>query len=88
MTSCSKTDMQFNFFLHRVICIFLYFYFSYKRALDEGRKIAMRNYWVLACGVGSILCLMYLSYGFAFYFGSGLVVDGFCQPGSIFTVSQ
>lgn len=63
-------------------------YFRYKRALDEGRKIAMQNYWVLACGVSSILFLMYLSYGFAFYFGAGLVVNGFCAPGSIFTVSN
>lgn len=47
----------------------------------------MHKYLVLSIGLGIVYFLMYAAYGFAFYFGAGLVLDGICTPGSIFTVS-
>lgn len=58
----------------------------YKKALDDGRKIAMEKYLILSVGLGIVFFIMYAAYGFAFYYGASLVADGTCTPGSIFTV--
>jgi len=55
-------------------------------AIEEGRKLAMKKYYVFSILLGSIFVIMYSVYGIAFWYGSNLIVDGISSPGSIFTV--
>lgn len=57
-------------------------------AIDKGRKLAMKKYYVFSILLGSIFVIMYSAYGIAFWYGSNLIVDGISSPGSIFTVSS
>ncbi|XP_022176200.1 multidrug resistance protein 1-like isoform X2 [Myzus persicae] len=58
----------------------------YEMAIDKGRKLAMKKYYVFSILLGSIFVIMYSAYGIAFWYGSNLIVDGISSPGSIFTV--
>ncbi|XP_059477144.1 ATP-dependent translocase ABCB1-like isoform X2 [Neocloeon triangulifer] len=58
----------------------------YKEALEEGRWIAMKKYYVLAVGMAVVFFITYGAYGLAFWVGSRLIGEGLCTPGSVFTV--
>ncbi|KAL5234824.1 hypothetical protein ACI65C_002234 [Semiaphis heraclei] len=58
----------------------------YELAIEEGRKLAMKKYYVFSILLGSVFLIMYSVYGIAFWYGSNLIVDGISSPGSIFTV--
>lgn len=62
--------------------------YRYASALDEGRKLAMKKYYVLAILLSAVFIVLYSAYGLAFWYGSNLIVEGISSPGSIFTVSQ
>ncbi|XP_050434282.1 ATP-dependent translocase ABCB1-like [Adelges cooleyi] len=58
----------------------------YELAIEEGRKLAMKKYYVFAVLLGSVFVIMYSAYGLAFWYGSNLIAEGLSTPGSIFTV--
>ncbi|XP_025418287.1 multidrug resistance protein 1-like [Sipha flava] len=58
----------------------------YELAIEEGRKLAMKKYFIFAILLGSVFVIMYTAYGIAFWYGSNLIVEGISTPGSIFTV--
>lgn len=62
--------------------------YRYESALDEGRKLAMKKYYVLAMLLSAVFIVLYSAYGLAFWYGSNLIVEGFSSPGSIFTVRK
>lgn len=59
---------------------------KYELAVEEGRKLAMKKYYLFSILLGSVFVIMYSAYGIAFWYGSNLIVDGISSPGSIFTV--
>ncbi|CAI6347628.1 unnamed protein product [Macrosiphum euphorbiae] len=59
---------------------------KYELAIEEGRKLVMKKYYIFSILLGSVFVLMYSAYGIAFWYGSNLIVDGISSPGSIFTV--
>lgn len=62
--------------------------YRYASALDEGRKLAMKKYYILAVLLSAVFIVLYSAYGLAFWYGSNLISEGISSPGSIFTVSQ
>ncbi|XP_075237871.1 ATP-dependent translocase ABCB1-like [Lycorma delicatula] len=58
----------------------------YHVALEEGKKIAMKKYYIIAFGIGAVFFIMYASFGLAFWFGAELIGAGVSTPGSVFTV--
>ncbi|KAK7863891.1 hypothetical protein R5R35_007224 [Gryllus longicercus] len=58
----------------------------YENGLDEGRKLAMRKYYILAVGIGLVFFVTYGAYGLAFWYGSQMIGTGEATPGSVFTV--
>lgn len=58
----------------------------YKIAVEEGRKLVMKKYYVFSLLLGSVFVIMYSAYGIAFWYGSNLIVNEISSPGSIFTV--
>uniref|UniRef100_A0A1B6CUX9 ABC-type xenobiotic transporter n=1 Tax=Clastoptera arizonana TaxID=38151 RepID=A0A1B6CUX9_9HEMI len=58
----------------------------YGKALDEGRKLAMKKYYNMIFGLLFTTFLMYAQYSVAYYYGAQLIEEGFCTPGSVFTV--
>ncbi|XP_065339675.1 ATP-dependent translocase ABCB1-like isoform X2 [Cloeon dipterum] len=58
----------------------------YKEALEEGRWIAMKKYYVLAVGMAVVFFITYGAYGLAFWYGARLIGAEICTPGSVFTV--
>jgi len=52
-------------------------------AIEQGRKLAMKKYYVFSILLGSMLVIMYSAYGKAFCYGSKLIVDGMSSPKSI-----
>lgn len=62
--------------------------YRYASALDEGRKLAMKKYFLLAILLSAVFIVLYSAYGLAFWYGSNLIAEGISSPGSIFTVSQ
>ncbi|XP_046678663.1 ATP-dependent translocase ABCB1-like isoform X2 [Homalodisca vitripennis] len=58
----------------------------FEKALEVGLKLAMHKYIVLAWGLVIVFFLMYAQYGLAFYYGANLIEEGYCTPGSVFTV--
>jgi len=61
--------------------------YRYELGIEEGRKIAMKKYYILAVLLASVFIIMYSAYGIAFWYGSNLIVEGIASPGSIFTVN-
>ncbi|XP_060871148.1 ATP-dependent translocase ABCB1-like [Metopolophium dirhodum] len=59
---------------------------KYELAIEGGRKLVMKKYYVFSILMGSVFVIMYSAYGIAFWYGSNLIVDGISSPGSIFTV--
>jgi ABC transporter transmembrane region len=47
----------------------------------------MKKYCTLAFGMSVVFFMTYGAYGLAFWYGSRLINDGLCTPGSVFTVS-
>lgn len=62
--------------------------YRYELAIEEGRKLVMKKYYVFSILLGSVFVIMYSVYGIAFWYGSNFIVDGISSPGSIFTVSS
>lgn len=58
----------------------------YEIALEKGRWMAMKKYYVLSIGLGVVFFVTYASYGLAFWYGSELIGAGVVTPGSVFTV--
>ncbi|GLH02052.1 Multidrug resistance protein homolog 65 [Gryllus bimaculatus] len=58
----------------------------YENGLDEGRKLAMKKYYILAVGIGLVFFVTYGAYGLAFWYGSQMIGTGEATPGSVFTV--
>ncbi|XP_046390861.1 ATP-dependent translocase ABCB1-like isoform X2 [Ischnura elegans] len=58
----------------------------YEDALETGRILVMRKYYLMACGVAVVYYITYGAYGLAFWYGSGLIGEGVSTPGSVFTV--
>ncbi|XP_060833712.1 ATP-dependent translocase ABCB1-like isoform X4 [Rhopalosiphum padi] len=58
----------------------------YNIAIEEGRKLVMKKYYVFSILLGSVFVIMYSAYGIAFWYGSNLIVNKISSPGSIFTV--
>ncbi|XP_025201296.1 multidrug resistance protein 1A-like isoform X2 [Melanaphis sacchari] len=58
----------------------------YKIAIEEGRKLVMKKYYVFSILLGSIFVIIYSAYGIGFWYGSNLIVNKISSPGSIFTV--
>ncbi|XP_071446041.1 ATP-dependent translocase ABCB1-like [Hetaerina americana] len=58
----------------------------YEDALEAGRILVMKKYYLMACGVGIVYFITYGAYGLAFWYGSKLIGDGLSTPGSVFTV--
>lgn len=56
-------------------------------ALEAGRILAMKRYFILSVCVGTVFFLNYIGYGLAFWYGSELVTNSEITPGSVFTVS-
>ncbi|KAG8222223.1 hypothetical protein J437_LFUL001421 [Ladona fulva] len=54
--------------------------------MESGHKLAMRKYYILAFGIAGVYFVTYGAYGLAFWYGSELIGDGKCTPGSVFTV--
>ncbi|XP_016663132.1 multidrug resistance protein 1A isoform X2 [Acyrthosiphon pisum] len=59
---------------------------KYELAIEEGRKLVMKKYYLFSILLGSVFVIMYSAYGIAFWYGSNLIVDGISSPGNIFTV--
>ncbi|XP_021940802.1 multidrug resistance protein 1-like [Zootermopsis nevadensis] len=55
-------------------------------ALEAGRILAMKRYFILSVCVGTVFFLNYIGYGLAFWYGSELVTNSEITPGSVFTV--
>jgi hypothetical protein len=47
----------------------------------------MKKYCSLAFGMAVVFFMTYGAYGLAFWYGSRLISEGLCTPGSVFTVS-
>lgn len=62
-------------------------YYRYGMALDEGRRLAMKKYYSLISGFMFTTFIMYAQYSIAFYYGVKLIDEGYCTPGSVFSVS-
>ncbi|XP_026274262.1 ATP-dependent translocase ABCB1-like isoform X2 [Frankliniella occidentalis] len=58
----------------------------YEKALEKGRWMAMKKYYVLSVGLGVVFFVTYASYGLAFWYGAELIGAGVVTPGSVFTV--
>lgn len=56
-------------------------------ALEAGRLLAMKKYFVLAVCMAFVTFLNFSGYGLAFWYGSELVIRSEITPGSVFTVS-
>lgn len=55
-------------------------------ALEAGRLLAMKKYFVMSVCWGAVIFLDYIGYGLAFWYGSELVTKNEITPGKVFTV--
>jgi ATP-binding cassette subfamily B (MDR/TAP) protein 1 len=60
---------------------------SFDTALEAGRLLAMKKYFILSICLGIVFFLNYIGYGLAFWYGSELISNSEITPGSVFTVS-
>lgn len=60
--------------------------YRYGDALDKGRRLAMKKYYVLSAGLSFYYLILYASYALAFWYGTRLIEDGYTTPGGVFTV--
>jgi hypothetical protein len=56
-------------------------------ALEVGRLLCMKKYFVMSVCVGIVFFLNYIGYGLAFWYGAELHSKSEITPGSVFTVS-
>lgn len=55
-------------------------------ALEVGRLLAMKKYYVLSSCAGIVFFLNYIGYGLAFWYGAELISRSEITAGSVFTV--
>jgi len=60
----------------------------YALAVNEGRKLAMKKYYIFAVLLGILFVLLFSAFGLAFWYGSKLIASGISSPGNIFTVNS
>ncbi|XP_014242218.1 multidrug resistance protein 1-like isoform X2 [Cimex lectularius] len=58
----------------------------YGDALEQGRKVTMGKYYILSIAAAFMFVTSYGAFGFAFWYGSDLIMHGDATPGSVFTV--
>ncbi|KAK9501451.1 hypothetical protein O3M35_012171 [Rhynocoris fuscipes] len=58
----------------------------YEIAVEEGRKLVMKRYYILAVIIFFIFFIIYASYALAFWYGASLIGEGVSTPGSVFAV--
>jgi len=56
-------------------------------ALEVGRLLAMKKYFLMSVCVAIVYFLNYTGYGLAFWYGAELISKSEITPGSVFTVS-
>ncbi|XP_050546775.1 ATP-dependent translocase ABCB1-like isoform X3 [Daktulosphaira vitifoliae] len=58
----------------------------YEMALEEGRKLVMKKYFIFAILLGSVFLIIYSLHGILFWYDSNLIIAGISTPGSLYTV--
>ena len=56
-------------------------------ALEVGRLLAMKKYFIMSVCVGIVFFLNYIGYGIAFWYGAELTYKSEITVGGVFTVS-
>lgn len=59
---------------------------SYEKHLTEAMRWGIRSKSMMACMIGSLLCLIFLNYGLAFWMGSRFLIDGQTTLSHILTI--
>jgi hypothetical protein len=62
-------------------------YFRFDTALEVGRLLAMKKYFVISVCVGILFFINYIGYALAFWYGVQLNSRSEITPGRVFTVS-